>query len=146
MRTEAERLQSYRQLRTEIRSSDHHLIVGIDIAKEKHYAFFGTAAGQVLCKQFIFPNSKEGFELLLSRTEQLRAQQQLDVVVFGIEPTANYHKPLADYLVRQDQHVVQVSGARPRRQTLRRAPSDCAHPTPVPLVVKECQVTHWVVL
>jgi transposase len=110
MQTEAERLALYRQLRTDIRGSEHHLIVGLDIAKEKHHAFFGTATGRVLCKQFTFPNSKEGFELLLSRTEQLRLQQQLDPVVFGLEPTANYHKPLADYLVWHDQQVVQVSG------------------------------------
>ena len=108
MQSETERLTAYRQLRTEIRSSERHLIVGLDIAKEKHYAFFGTATEQVLCKQFTFPNSKDGFELLLSRTEQLRLQQHLDTVVFGMEPTANYHKPLADYLVRQEQQVVQV--------------------------------------
>ncbi|MCE1274382.1 MAG: IS110 family transposase [Chlorobiales bacterium] len=110
MLSEAERLSAYRQLRTQIRSSAHHLIVGIDIAKEKHHAFFGMATGKVLCQNFTFPNSKEGFELLLSRTEQLRIQQQLDTVVFGMEPTANYHKPLADHLVRLDQQVVQVSG------------------------------------
>jgi transposase len=110
MQTEAERLRAYRELRIEIRGSDHHLIVGIDIAKDKHHAFFRTATGKVLCQQFTFPNSKDGFELLLSRMEQLRLQQQLDTVVFGLEPTANYHKPLADYLVRQEQQVVQVSG------------------------------------
>ena len=110
MQSEAERLAAYRQLRDEIRNSERHLIVGLDIAKEKHFAFFGTSTGKVLCKQFTFPNSKDGFELLLARTEQLRLQQQLEAVIFGMEPTANYHKPLADYLVRQDQQVVQVSG------------------------------------
>lgn len=110
MQSEAERLAAYRQLRVEIRGSDHHLIVGLDIAKEKHYAFFCTATGRVLCKQFTFPNSREGFELLLSGTEQLQLQQQLDTVVFGLEPTPNYHKPLADYLARSGKQVVQVSG------------------------------------
>ena len=110
MQTETERLAAYRQLRTGIRGSDQHLIVGIDIAKEKHYAFFGTATGKTLCKQFTFPNSREGFELLVSKTETLRVQHQLDEVVLGVEPTANYHKPLADYLVRQGLRVVQVSG------------------------------------
>jgi len=110
MQSEAARLVAYRQLRDEIRNSERHLIVGLDIAKEKHFAFFGTSTGKVLCKQFTFPNSKDGFELLLARTEQLRLQQQLEAVVFGLEPTANYHKPLADYLVRQEKQVVQVSG------------------------------------
>jgi len=110
MQSEAERLCVFRSMRNLIRGSESHLIVGIDIAKEKHYAFFGTATGNVLWSQFTFPNSKECFELLLLRTEQLRLQKQLETVVFGIEPTANYHKPLADYLVRQDQQVVQISG------------------------------------
>ncbi len=39
MQTEAERPALYRQLRTDIRGSEHHLIVGLDIAKEKHHAF-----------------------------------------------------------------------------------------------------------
>jgi len=110
MQTETERLAAYRQLRTGIRGSEKHLIAGIDIAKDKHYAFFGTATGKTLCKQFTFPNSNEGFELLCSKAETLRLQHQLQQVVIGVEPTANYHKPLADHLVRQGLLVVQVSG------------------------------------
>jgi hypothetical protein len=37
------RLKEFRQLKKEIRGSKDHLIVGIDIAKEKHHAFLGTA-------------------------------------------------------------------------------------------------------
>lgn len=110
MQTEAERLAAYRSLRSGIRGSESHLIAGIDIAKDKHHAFFGTATGKTLCKQFTFPNSKDGFELLVSKTQTLRIQRQLNEVVLGLEPTANYHKPLADYLVEQGLHVVQVSG------------------------------------
>ena len=40
------RLEEFRQLRKEIRQSEEHLIVGIDIAKEHHHAFFGTATGE----------------------------------------------------------------------------------------------------
>ena len=110
MQTETERLAAYRRLRTEIRGSDRHLIVGIDIAKEKHHAFFGTATGKTLCKRLIFDNTREGFELLLSKTDLVRLQSRLDQVVFGLEPTANYHKPLAEYLTKRDYQVVQVSG------------------------------------
>ncbi len=110
MQSETERLQAFRQLRTDIRGSESHLIVGIDIAKEKHYAFCGTATGKTLCKQMIFPNSKEGFELLTARVEAVRVKHQLDQVIFGLEPTANYHKPLAEYLIRQGLQLVQVSG------------------------------------
>ena len=34
------RLEKFRQFRKEIRGSKEYLIVGIDVAKEKHYAFF----------------------------------------------------------------------------------------------------------
>ena len=37
------RLKEFRQLKEEIRGSTQHLVVGIDTAKERHYAFFGTA-------------------------------------------------------------------------------------------------------
>ena len=42
------RLTEFRQLKKEIRGSKDHLIVGIDVAKEKHHAFFGTATGKTL--------------------------------------------------------------------------------------------------
>jgi len=34
------RVESFRQLKKEIRGSEEHLIVGIDVAKDKHNAFF----------------------------------------------------------------------------------------------------------
>ena len=39
------RLKEFRQFKKEIRGSKDHLIVGIDVAKEGHQAFFGTAPG-----------------------------------------------------------------------------------------------------
>ena len=42
------RLEEFRQLRKEVRHSEEYLIVGIDIAKDRHYAFFGTAMGRTL--------------------------------------------------------------------------------------------------
>ena len=66
MRTENIRLKEFRQFKNEVRQSNKHLLIGIDIAKEKHNAFFGTANGRTILKRLIFHNSKEGFELLLS--------------------------------------------------------------------------------
>ena len=47
------RLESFRQLRKEIRGSSEHLIVGIDVAKDNHHAFFGTARGKTLLKRLV---------------------------------------------------------------------------------------------
>lgn len=104
------RLEKFRQLKGEIRGSKEYLIVGIDVAKERHHAFFGTATGKTLHKRVVFENSKAGFERLLVHAEALKAQHGLTKVVFGMEPTANYHKPLGEYLIRRGQEVVLVSG------------------------------------
>ena len=46
--SEGSRLKAFRQMKAQIRGSKEHLIVGIDIAKEKHRAFFGTPTGKTL--------------------------------------------------------------------------------------------------
>ena len=46
------RIQEFRQLKKEIRGSERHLIVGIDVAKAKNNAFLGTATGKTLLKRW----------------------------------------------------------------------------------------------
>jgi transposase len=104
------RLKQFRQLKKEIRGSKDYLIVGIDIAKDKHNAFFGTATGKTLLRRLVFENTIEGFGRLRARTEAIKVQHCLNKVVYGMEPTANYHKPLAEYLIKCGHHVVLVSG------------------------------------
>ncbi len=93
------RVEEFRQLKKEIRGSERHLIVGIDVAKDKHNAFFGTATGVTLLKRLVFENNGDGFEKLLTFTEVKKVKYCFEKVVFGFEPTANYHKPLGWYLV-----------------------------------------------
>jgi transposase len=104
------RLAEFRQLKREIRGSTQYLVVGIDIAKERHYAFFGTPAGKTLLHRLVFDNTKEGFDKLCFQTDILKEQHGLTKVVFGMEPTADYHKPLGEYLVHQERLVVLVLG------------------------------------
>ncbi len=114
------RVEEFRQFRKEVRGSEKYLIVGIDIGKEKHHGFLGTAAGQTLSRRFVFENCQEGFQRLLEQAEAVRVRSGLSEVVYGFEPTANYHKPLGDYLVRREQQVVMVSGvaSKENRKTL----------------------------
>jgi len=107
---ESNRLKEFRQLKKEIRGSKEHLIIGIDIAKNKRHAFFGTATGKTLLRRLVFRNDLAGFEKLHMHMEALKVQHCLDKVVFGLEPTANYHKPLAEYLIKGGHTVVLVSG------------------------------------
>jgi transposase len=118
--TDRSRLEDFRQFRKSIRGSKEHLLVGIDVAKDKHYAFFGTAAGETLYRRLVFENSREGFRKLLAQAEAMKVQEGLTQVVFGMEPTGNYHKPLGEHLMRCGHRVVLVSGvaAHENRKTL----------------------------
>ena len=104
------RLEKFRQLRKEIRSSQRHLIVGIDVAKQKHHAFFGTATGKTLLRRLVFENDLDGFGKLMTHVRAVKTQNDLEEVVFGLEPTANYHKPLGEYLIKCGHQVVLVAG------------------------------------
>ncbi|MDB9822900.1 IS110 family transposase [Deltaproteobacteria bacterium] len=104
------RLEQFRQIRKEIRGASEYLIVGIDVAKEKNYAFYGTATGKTLLKRMIFENSIEGFEKLRIHEDALKVRHGLKKVIYGLEPTANYHKPLGEYLIKCCRNVVLVSG------------------------------------
>ena len=114
------RLEEFRQFRKEVRGSAEYLLVGIDVAKDKHYAFFGTAAGKTFLRRLVFENNLEGFRKLLLQAEAMKVQGGLKKVVFGMEPTANYHKPLGEHLIRCGHRVVLVSGvaAHENRKTL----------------------------
>jgi transposase len=114
------RLEEFRQFRREVRGSGEYLLVGIDVAKEKHYAFFGTASGKTLLRRLVFENRLEGFGELLVQAEAMKVREGLTKVVFGMEPTGNYHKPLGEHLIRCGHGVVLVSGvaAHENRKTL----------------------------
>jgi len=104
------RLEEFCQLKKEIRGSEEHLIVGIDVAKDKHNAFFGRANGKTLLKRLVFENNREGFNTLLAYVEAVKMKHALHEEVFGLEPTADYHKPLGEHLIRCGLTVVLVSG------------------------------------
>ena len=105
----ATKYREFCQFRRQIRGSSDYLIVGIDVAKTPHHAFLGTARGQSLLRKLIFENSRAGFEKLMERVGQIQTGHGLSKVVFALEPTGNYHKPLARWLQDQGQLLVLVS-------------------------------------
>jgi len=118
--TDRIRLEEFRQFKREVRGSAEYLLVGIDVAKEKHHAFFGTSTGKTLFKRLVLENNVEGFGKLLVQAEAMKVQHGLKRVVFGMEPTGNYHKALGEHLIRCGHRVVWVSGvaAHENRKTL----------------------------
>jgi transposase len=97
--SEVIRYAKFCQFKAGIRSSKDYLIVGIDVAKDRHHAFFGTADGRTLLKRLLFDNNKAGFESLILRASQLQIEYGRDKVVYVLEPTGNYHKPLSSWLL-----------------------------------------------
>ena len=108
MGCEVSRYQQFCQLKRDVRSSSEHLIVGIDVAKEKNHAFFGTATGRTLLKRLIFENDKAGFDRLMSQTEEICSQNGFSKAVFGLEPTGNYHKSLAAWGCRGRSQLLNI--------------------------------------
>jgi transposase len=104
------RRKQFCQIVKEIHKSDEYLIVGIDVAKDKHHAFMGTTTGKSLLRKLIFENNINGFSRLLKTVEAVKVQNGLSKIVYGVEPTGNYHKPLARHLIRCDCNVVLVTG------------------------------------
>lgn len=104
------RREQFCQIKDEIPRSDDYLVVGIDVAKDKHHAFMGSSTGKSLARKLVFENNLQGFGKLLQRSETVQTQHGLGKVVFGFEPTGNYHKPLGAHLIRCGRHVVLVTG------------------------------------
>jgi transposase len=104
------RFDHFCQFRNNVRQSRTHLIVGIDIAKDRHHAFFGTANGKTLWRRLLFTNDHAGYQRLVEQTNTLLSQYKLTEVAFGLEPTSNYHKPLANWLIQNGHLVVLVAG------------------------------------
>ena len=105
---EEKRLEQFRGLRKEIRGRQDYLVVGIDISKDIHNALMRTVSGKIH-RRLTFHNTREGFENLLLAVEAVKVQHGLSEVVFGMEPTANYHKPLGEFLINRGDQVVLIS-------------------------------------
>ena len=93
------RLERFRQFKAEVRGSREYMLVGIDVGKDKHNACFGSATGETLLRGLVFDNDIQGCEKLVDNANSLRLQNGLTQLAFGLEPTGNYHKPLAEFLI-----------------------------------------------
>jgi transposase len=105
----ATRLNWFRQFKERVRASKRTLIVGVDIAKDRHHSFFGTPAGVTVQRRLIFENTINGFGELLATINYYLDNHKLKEVVIGVEPTSVYHKPLAEYLITMGYPVVYVT-------------------------------------
>jgi len=71
------------------------------ISPTQTHGFLGDANGKTILKGLIVENSAEGFGHLLSQVRFYMQRDGFSRVVFGLEPTSVYHKPLAEHLIEQ---------------------------------------------
>jgi len=90
-------------------------VVGIDIAKNKHFAVLLDPVGQTIVPPFSFGNSGAGFDALMDRVKEMERSLLITHWVFGFEASGGYEKPLAAFLVENKQDIVQVSSVAVKR-------------------------------
>ncbi|APB37177.1 IS110 family transposase [Heyndrickxia coagulans] len=85
------------------------LIIGIDVAKDKHVARAQDDRGIEFGKRLIFENRFHGFQTLLDWMERQRKQNHKDHVIFGVEPTGHFWLSLAYFLTAKGYDFVLVN-------------------------------------
>ncbi len=71
--------------------------VGVDIAKETHYATIINEFNSIVVPAFPFTNDKNGFNLFLSKVKNYSKSDLL----IGFESTAHYHQNLYSHSLLQ---------------------------------------------
>jgi transposase len=74
------------------------IIVGVDTAKEVHWARITDYRGIDLMKPVKVHNSMDGFESLLSKVEKQKNKHGCDKIMIGMEPSGHYWRALGWYL------------------------------------------------
>lgn len=89
------------------------LIVGVDIAKNTHWARFVDYRGIELGKAVEITNALTGFTTIVSEIDRLCNSKFLNLslnkVIVGMEPTGHYWKALAQFLMKRGIRVVGVN-------------------------------------
>ena len=113
-------IEKYRQLKREIRKGQDILIVGIDIGKHSSVSCIGDTSGKIYLRKYKFGNHLRGIQDIISRAEEYKGQHRKSSMVWAVEPTGNYHKPVANHLIRNGYRVVGISSvtAKENRKTL----------------------------
>ena len=91
-------VERFRQIKNELRKNHDFLLVGIDVSKNSHVACIMDSSKHIYHKKFRFDNSANGINLMLTTTKTILQKEPKKEIIFALEPTGNYHKPLANYL------------------------------------------------
>lgn len=106
---------SYTQNRKIEQVTDQTLVIGMDIAKQKHYASMVDARGRVLKKPFPVIQSRSGFEQFYASIQEAMKEFGKTEVIVGIEPTGHYWLNLAYFLEEKGIPLVMVNPMHVKR-------------------------------
>ena len=74
------------------------ILVGIDVAKDKHDCFIMNSEGEVLAKPFTIFNNKEGFDFLYEKIQSVSSSDNIKV---GLEATGHYSYNIIGFLLNK---------------------------------------------
>lgn len=74
------------------------ILVGIDVAKDKHDCFIMNSEGEVLAKPFTILNNKEGFDFLYEKIQSVSSSDKIKV---GLEATGYYSYNIIGFLLNK---------------------------------------------
>lgn len=77
------------------------IFIGIDVAKNSHFASAVNSDGSVVVSPFAFSNTKDGFELFLSKFKDFDVSQCL----IGLESTGHYSDNLVTFLFSRNYKI-----------------------------------------
>lgn len=100
---------NYNQNKKLMQITPNTLVVGIDIAKDKHVARAQDDRGVEFGKRLIFENRIHGFQSLLDWAERHKKQNKKNYILFGVEPTGHYWLNLAYFLKAKGYDIVVVN-------------------------------------
>ncbi|WP_169090776.1 IS110 family transposase [Paenibacillus sp. PL91] len=86
-----------------------HLVVGIDIAQQTHFARAVNFRGIMVGNPLSFSNDEEGFNSLLRWIQSLQTTHTLTAAIVGMEPTGHYWLNLSKWLSYRQFEVVLVN-------------------------------------
>ena len=89
--------------------TENTLVIGIDIAKHKHFACAIDDRGRVLQKSFPIVQSRLGFEGFYERLLALKTTHGKEEILIGFEPTGHYWMNLAAFLANYGIPFVMVN-------------------------------------
>lgn len=95
--------------------TERTVVIGVDIAKHKHFARALNYRGVELGKAISFNNSSNGFASLSYWITELKKRHGLDHVIVGMEPTGHYWLNLEQWLRKHGMKQVLVNPAHAKK-------------------------------